>query len=87
LGYLKGSSLSGLEEITCRGQKKQTLKNLFSFVNKNLIVALAFSLGSFAATSWSFFFAMTLPFDFTQGKLAQDDIKKVEDKKLMNILS
>jgi hypothetical protein len=58
LGYLKGSSSSGLEEITCRGQKKQTLKNLFSFGNKSLIVALAFSLGSFAATSWSFFFAM-----------------------------
>jgi hypothetical protein len=44
LGYLKGSSSSGLEEITCRGQKKQTLKNLFSFGNKSLIVALAFSL-------------------------------------------
>jgi len=44
LGYLKGSSSSGLEEITCSGQKKQTLKNLFSSVNKSLIVALAFSL-------------------------------------------
>jgi hypothetical protein len=34
------------------------MRFLFSSVNKSLIVALAFSLGSFAATSWSFFFAM-----------------------------